>query len=347
MRAVLQDRYGGPEVLRVGEITRPEPGSGEVLVRVGAASIHPDIWHVLTGRPWVMRLFGRPALRRPRNPVPGIDLAGEVVGRGKGAARFAVGDRVFGETVAGFQWQNGGAFAEYATAPESALVRMPENIGMEEAATVPTSGLIALQGIRDELRVAAGQRVLVTGAGGGVGSFAVQIARAYGASEVTGVDVPAKHELLRDLGCDRVIDHTSENPASPADRYDAVLDVVGSLSLAELRHVIAPGGTYALTGHDHFGARGRRLLGGIGPVARLAVVSPFVSELKILRMPHDSKQERLDVLASLIADGALRAPLGGSYPLEAVGDALRQLIAGKVRGKIVLRPDSAPPHSVA
>ena len=342
MRAVLQDRYGGPEVLRVAEIPRPVPGPGEVLVRVGAASIHPDVWHVLAGRPWVMRLYG-PALRRPREPVPGIDLAGEVVARGGGAMDFAVGERVYGESVAGYQWQNGGAFAEFATAPQAALATAPAGLSDIEAATVPTSGLIALQGVRDELRVRPGHRVLVTGAGGGVGSFAVQLARAFGAAEVTGVDLAAKHDLLRRLGCDRVIDHTSEEVGAETDRWDAVLDVVGSLSVRALRRVLAPGGTYALTGHDGFGARGRRLLGGIGPMFRLMAMSPLLPEVPAFRSSPDGKRDRLELLRELIERGQLRAPLDRAYPLEAAGAALRRMMAGDSRGKIVLVPGQTGP----
>lgn len=338
MRAVLQDGYGGPEVLSVGEIPRPEPGPGEVLVRVGAASLHADVWHVLSGRPWLItRLVGL-ALRRPKNPVPGIDLAGEVVALGEGVSALTVGSEVFGEICGGYQWRNSGAFAEYVVAPEKALVTMPSALSFAEAACIPTSGLIALVGLRDELRVADGDRVLVVGAGGAVGSFAIQIARALGAKEVVGVDAAAKHDLLRRLGCDRVIDYETENPYAETDRYDKVLDVVGSARLSDLRRVIAPGGACSITGHDRFGADGKRLLGSVPRVIGLLALSPFIGVLAGLRLPKDSLPDRLELLRRMTEEGQIVPPLDRVYPLEDVRTAIADLMAGQISGKAVMSP---------
>src|SRR5918997_4152952 len=190
MKAIVQDRYGPPDVLELRDIDKPVVNDGEVLIRVHAASVHPDVWHVLRGLPYVLRIMGA-GLLRPKNSIPGTDVAGHVESVGKEVALFQPGDEVFGESVRGHQWHNGGAYAEYVSVPENALALKPDNITFEQAAAVPTSGLIALQILPNEGRLQPGQSVLVNGAGGGVGAFAVQIAKAYGA-EVAGVDNPEK-----------------------------------------------------------------------------------------------------------------------------------------------------------
>ena len=202
MKAVVQDRYGSPDdVLQLREIDKPVVGDNEVLVRVRAASVHPDVWHVVTGRPYVLRLMGA-GLLKPKNPVPGTDVAGLVESVGKDVTRFRPGDEVFGETHSKLQWRNGGAFAEYVSVPQDTLALKPEGIAFEQAAAVPTSGFIALHNLQDGGQIQPGESVLINGAGGGVGTIAVQLAKAYGA-RVTGVDTTEKMELVRSLGADQ------------------------------------------------------------------------------------------------------------------------------------------------
>ena len=253
MLAIVQDSYGSADVLQLREIPTPVVGDREVLVRVRAASVHPDVWHVLTGRPYVLRIMGA-RVRRPRNRVPGTDVAGRVEGVGRSATRFRPGDEVFGECVRGHQWHNGGAFAEYVAVRERELARKPARLTFERAAAVPTSGLLAMQGVRDQGGVQAGQRVLVNGAGGGVGSFAVQLANASGAV-VTGVDVAEKLDVVRAAGADRVIDATHEDFTRTGARYDLIVDVPGNRPISECRRALTPSGTYVLIGHDGFGPR--------------------------------------------------------------------------------------------
>ena len=206
MRAIVQETYGALDALSLGEIPRPDPAEDEVLIRVRAASVHPDVWHVVAGRPAVLRLMGS-GVRRPKDKVPGTDVAGVIESVGAAVTRFRPGDEVFAETIRGVQWRNGGAYAEYATAPEEGVALKPPDVSFEEAAAVPTAGLIALNNL-PQSRVLPGHRVLVNGAAGGVGAIAVQLAKAYGA-HVTGVDHTRKLALVRSLGADRVIDYTA------------------------------------------------------------------------------------------------------------------------------------------
>jgi NADPH:quinone reductase-like Zn-dependent oxidoreductase len=334
MKAVVQDRYGAPdEVLRLEEIEEPVAGDGEVLIRVRAASVHPDVWHVVLGVPYLLRLMGA-GLRRPAGRVPGTDLAGVVEAVGRNVTRFQPGDEVFGEIVRGHQWHNGGAYAEYATAREEALAPKPANITFEQAAAVPTSAYIALQGLRDEGRIRAGERVLVNGAGGGVGVFAVQLAKAFGA-EVTAVDSAEKLELLRSIGADQVIDYAREDFTRGDARYDLILDIPGNHSLSECRRVLTPEGRYVLIGHDRFGAPGRRLAGGVPRALGLLALSPFVRQLPGPPKRPDSR-ERLALLTELIESGKLVPVVDRTFPLAEVPAAIRYLAEGRVRGKIVV-----------
>jgi NADPH:quinone reductase-like Zn-dependent oxidoreductase len=224
MRAIAQDVYGSAEVLHLAQVPRPVPAEHEVLVRVRAAGLDRGVWHLTRGLPYLARLaFG---LRKPKNPIPGMDLAGIVVAAGPSVTRFAIGDEVFGS--------GRGSFAEYAVAREDQLAIKPANLTFEQAAAVPVSAVTALQGLRDAGRIEPGQKVLVIGASGGVGSFAVQLAKAFGA-HVTGVASTAKLDVVRSLGADRVIDHTREDFADGASRYDLILDIAGNPSLARLR----------------------------------------------------------------------------------------------------------------
>ena len=234
MKAIVQHKYGSPgDALRYQDVAQPVAGDGEVLVRVRAASVHADVWHVVTGRPYVLRLMGS-GLLKPKNPIPGTDMAGIVEAVGKNVNQFKPGDAVFGECAKGFQWVNGGAFAQYVCVSPDALAIMPVNVSFEHAATVPTAGLIALHNLQNYGSVQPGRRVLVNGAGGGVGSIALQLAKAYGA-HVTAVDSPQKLDMLRALGADHVIDYTQTNFTQRGEHYDLIFDVASNLSLSDCK----------------------------------------------------------------------------------------------------------------
>ncbi|WP_049566848.1 NAD(P)-dependent alcohol dehydrogenase [Nonomuraea sp. SBT364] len=333
MKAVVQDAYGSPDALEVREIGRPAVADDDVLIRVRAASVHPDVWHVVSGRPYVLRLMGN-GLTRPKNRIPGTDMAGQVESIGKGVTRFRPGDEVFGETVRGLQWRNGGAFAEYVSVPQSALALKPGNVTFEQAASVPTSGLIVLQNL-PEGRVRAGQSVLVNGAAGGVGAIAVQLAKAYGAS-VTGVDHEAKLDMVRALGADRVIDYTREDFTRKAERYDLIFDVPGNHSFADCRRVLNPDGMYVLIGHDHFGGVGSRMLGSLPHFFRLMALSPFRKQLPKPSASTPGKQELMTVLQGHLAAGTITPIVDRTFALDEVPQAIRYLAGGTARGKVVV-----------
>jgi NADPH:quinone reductase-like Zn-dependent oxidoreductase len=333
MRAVIQDRYGSPDHLRVREIDRPPVGDDEVLVRVRAASVHPDVWHVVTGRPALLRLMGS-GVRRPSCRVPGTDLSGVVEATGKDASRFQPGDEVFGETLRGNSWRNGGAYAEYASVPEDVLARKPAHVTFEQAAAVPTAGFIALLNIPAD-RLKPGRRVLVNGAAGGVGSLTVQLAKAAGA-HVTAVDHTGKLDLLRSLGADDVIDYTAEDFTQGSPRYDLIVDIPGNHSFAECRRVLNPDGLYVLIGHDQFGRDGRRLLGSVPRFAKLAAQSMVVGQLRKVTSAGLSKKDAMVTLAKHLEAGELTPVIARTYPLEEAAAALRHLMAGEPLGRIVL-----------
>lgn len=341
MDAVVQNGYGSPDRLELAEVEPPEVDDDEVLVRVRAASVHPDVWHVVTGRPYVLRVMGA-GLREPTNPVPGTDVAGRVEAVGERVTRFEPGDEVFGETVAGRQWVNGGAYAEYVAAPAEALAHVPENLSAERAAAVPTSGLIALQGVHHQGRVRPGQTVLVNGAGGGVGTFAVQIATAYGAT-VTGVDAPEKLDLIRSLGADRAIDYTREDFTRGDERYDLVLDVPGNYRFSRCRRVLAPDGNYVLIGHDRYGAVGRRVFGSLPRFLKLMALSTVVDQLSGMGLSTPDRSESMSVLTELLEAGEVTPRVDRTYPLDEVPEAIRYLESGRVRGKVVVRVSDRPP----
>jgi NADPH:quinone reductase-like Zn-dependent oxidoreductase len=247
-------------VLHARDIPRPVVGRGQVLVRVRATSVHADVWHAVNGIPYVLRLMGS-GLMAPRRQVPGTDLAGEVISAG--GTRLAVGDRVFGEVTARNQWSNAGAFAEFAAVDETLLARIPADLSFEQAAAVPTSALIALVNLRDQGRLAAGQSVLVNGAAGAVGVWAVQLAKTFGA-QVTAVEAPAKLDLLSDLGADHIIDYTRQDFTQMGTRFDIVFDVVSQAPFSQVRRLLKPDGTFVLVGHDQYGRSGHRALGSLG-----------------------------------------------------------------------------------
>lgn len=338
MKAIVQSRYGPPEqVLRLRDIERPTPGDAEVLVRVRASCVHPDVWHVVTGRPWILRLMGG-GMRLPENPVPGTDVAGIVEAVGRSVTRFAPGDAVFGETHSQLQWVNGGAFAEFVAVPEETLASKPENVGFEQAACVPTSGFIVLLNLRGGARVEPGMEVLVNGAGGGVGSIAVQFAKANGA-RVTGVDRGDKLEMIRSLGADAVVDYTREDFTRGGERYDLILDVASSLSLRACRRALSPDGIYLLIGHDHFGKARGRVLGSVPRVLGLMAASLFSRHLprsEGTRAP--TKSEAIAVLSELLATGELTPVIDRIFPLEEVPAAMLHLQSGRACGRIVIAP---------
>lgn len=337
MKAIIQDKYGPPDdVLRFREIEMPMVGEDDVLVRVCAASVHADIWHVVTGQPYVLRLMGG-GFFRPENPVPGTDMAGIVESVGRNVTRFRPGDEVFGETVKENLWTNGGTFAEYVSVHQNALEFKPKAISFELAAAVPTSGLIVLNNIQGQRRIRSGQKVLINGAAGGVGSMAVQIANAYGA-QVTGVDSTGKLDMVLSFGADRAIDYTKEDFTRLGERYDLIFDIASNLSLADCRRALAPTGIYILIGHDHYGRAGRRVLGSLPRFFLLAAISPIVRQLpKMFYAPLD-RRETMPILKKLLETGKLRPVIDRIFPLSRVTEAIRYLQEGNSCGKIIIVP---------
>lgn len=334
MKAIVQRRYGKTDVLRLEEIDRPTPADDEVLVRVRASSVHADVWHVMTGQPYVLRLMGA-GLTKPKHPVPGTDLAGIVESVGKSVSRFAPGDEVFGETLRGMQWVNGGAYAEYATAPEFALEHKPANVTFEQAAAVPTAALIALYNLRTEGQIRAGQQILINGAGGGVGTIALQLAKAFGAT-VTCVDCAEKLETLRQLGADRVVDYAQVDFTRAEERYDLIFDIPGNHSFSECKRALSPEGVYVLIGHDNYGQGMHRWFGQIPRMLRLMVLSLFTKQLPRISTSMPDKKEPMALLKQLLETGKLTPHIDRTYPLAEVPRAIGYLQSGKAIGKIVV-----------
>ena len=304
-----------------------------MLVRVRAASVHADVWHVMRGVPYVLRIMGA-GLRAPKDLIPGTDLAGVVESVGRNVTRFSPGDEVFGQSLVANLWRHGGAFAEYAAVSEARFERKPAGLTFEQAAAVPTSGSLGVQAVRDEGRVQAGQKVLINGAGGAVGTFAVQIAKAYGAN-VTGVDADGKLDTIRSIGADRAIDYMQEDFTRSGERYDVILDIAGNHTWPEIRRALAPDGTYVLIGHDQYGASGHRWFGSLGRFAKLMVMAPFVKQLHPFRAVKDPG-DRLVVLKELIEAGKVMPVIDRTFPLSEVPEAIRYLESGQVRGKLVV-----------
>jgi NADPH:quinone reductase-like Zn-dependent oxidoreductase len=335
VRAIVQDRYGPyREVLGVRELPRPAVGSEQVLVRVRATSVHADVWHAVNGIPYVLRLMGS-GVRTPKRTVPGTDLAGEVVHVGGEVSKLRPGDRVFGEVTHTNQWSNAGTFAEYAAVDASLLAPIPEHLSFAEAAAVPTAALIALMNLRDQGRLSEGQRVLVNGAGGAVGVWAVQLAKVFGA-EVTAVDAPAKLDLLRELGADHVIDYTERDFTGMGVRYDMVFDIVSQAPFRQVRRVLEPDGTFILIGHDQYGRSGHRILGGLGRMLPLMAVSPVVKQLPGIRSGH-SRAENWATIVDLLTHQRIRPVVDDrTFPMEQAVDALDYLTTGAAKGRVVL-----------
>jgi NADPH:quinone reductase-like Zn-dependent oxidoreductase len=322
MRAIVQDAYGSAEVLRPAEIDRPDIAANEVLVRVHAAGLDRGTWHLMTGTPYLMRIIGF-GFRRPKNPVPGLDVAGTVVAVGAEVSRFQPGNEVFGISR--------GSFAEYAAAREDKLARKPANLTFEQAAVVPVSGLTALQAVRDTGRVEAGQQVLVIGASGGVGTYAVQLAKAFGA-HVTGVCSTAKVDLVRSIGADGVIDYTREDFADGRRRWDLILDIGGNSRLSRLRRALTPTGTLVIVG----GEGGGKITGGIGrQLVRAPLLSLFVRQ-RLTMLTNKEHHSYLEALRPLIETGQVTPAVDKIYPLADAPAAMRRLEGGQARGKIAI-----------
>jgi NADPH:quinone reductase-like Zn-dependent oxidoreductase len=321
MKAIWQNVYGSPDVLQVLDIPQPVAGDGEVLIQVRAASLHIGDWHVMTGLPYMLRVIGF-GLRVPNAHVRGVDVAGTVSAVGNNVTEFKVGDDVFGTCA--------GAFAEYACAAEGNVAHKPANLDYADAAAMPTSSFAALQALRDRGEIKAGQRVLIVGAAGGVGMFAIQIAKSFGA-EVTGVCSTSKTEVVRSLGADHVIDYTKEDFTRSAEPYDIILDVGGSRTLSDLRAVLKPSGVLVLIG----GEGGGRVLGGTGKWIHALALSPFVSQR--LR-PLSTVPNKRDLLAvkALIEAGNLKPVIDRAFTLSEVPNAFRYLATRRGQGKIVV-----------
>jgi NADPH:quinone reductase-like Zn-dependent oxidoreductase len=321
MKAIVQDTYGSADLLELRDIDKPEITDDEVLVRVRAAGVDRGVWHVMTGLPYPIRLAGY-GLRKPKTPVQGADLAGVVEAVGKDVTRFQPGDEVFGIGK--------GAFAEYARAPESKLAPKPANLTFEQAAVVAISGLPALQALRDKGRVEPGQKVLIIGASGGVGTYAVQLAKAFGA-HVTGVCSTTKVDMVRSLGADHVIDYTQEDFTRSGQRYDLILDIGGNPSLSRLRRALAPKGTLVIVG----GEAGGRWLGGNDRQLRALLLSRFVGQRLTTFISKENHEDML-VLKELIEAGKVTPVIDRTYQLSEAPQAIRYLEHGHARGKVVI-----------
>ncbi|MBD3297624.1 MAG: zinc-binding dehydrogenase [candidate division Zixibacteria bacterium] len=322
MKALMYEEYGSPqEVLRLREIDKPTQNDDHVLVRVRAAGVDPGIWHLVTGLPYLVRIMGY-GFSKPKATVPGWDLAGHVEGVGKNITQFKPGDAVFGV--------GNGSFAEYICTREATLAHKPANLSFEKAAAVHASGVTALQALRDEAGLQAGQSVLVIGAGGGVGTFTVQIAKAFGAS-VTGVCSTGKMDIVRSIGADHVIDYTKDDFTKSGQRYDVIIDTAGNRLLKHIRRALAPKGTLVIVG----GEEGGRLIGGLQRSIGGMILSLFIGQRIRMQMPKTADND-LNVLKEMLAAGEITPILDRSFPLDEAVAAIRYVQDGKARGKVVV-----------
>jgi NADPH:quinone reductase-like Zn-dependent oxidoreductase len=320
MRAIVYTEYGPPEVLQFTEVAKPAPEDAEVLIRIRAASVNPLDWHFMRGTPYFVRILA--GLRKPKATRLGVDVAGQVEAVGRNVTQFQPGDAVFGACK--------GAFAEYVCASEDSLVLKPANLTFEQAASVPVAAITALQGLRDKGQIQPGQRVLINGAAGGVGTFAVQIAKWFGA-EVTGVCSTRNVDLVRSIGAHHVMDYTREDFTRSGRRYDLIFDLAGNHSLSDCRRALATEGTLVLVGGPDKG----RWLGPLPGVLKAVVLSKFVRQKLRLFLAH-SNQADLIVLRELLEAGRVAPVIDRSYPLSDVPEAIRYLEAGHARGKVVV-----------
>ena len=323
VKAAEYKRYGPPSVLEVVEVAAPVPGDDEVLIAVRAASVNPLDVHFMRGRPWPVRLAM--GLRRPKRTRPGVDLAGIVEATGRNVTQFKRGDAVFGSC-------RGGAFAERVCAGEDKLAAKPDSLSFEQAAALPVAGLTALQGLRDKGRLQPGQRVLINGAGGGIGTFAVQIAKAFGA-EVTAVCGADKLSLVRGLGADRTIDYRTEDFSQRGERFDLIFDAVGNLWFPACRRILSSGGILVAAGG---GGPGPPRLGRLAARMLTGLLWSLLSRRKFVVLMAKLRAEDLTRLAALVETGKLTPVLDVRQGLEALPDALRQVQSGHARGKLVI-----------
>ena len=328
MKAMTQAAFGSADVLQLSEVPRPSPRAGEVLVRVCAGSPNPWDWHFMRGLPYISRLAGA-GLRKPKNSILGSDVAGYVEAVGTRVTQWHPGDAVYGFVGAG-------AFAEYVAVPEQFLGAKPANLTFEQAATVPLAGMTALQGLRDVGEVRAGQQVLVIGASGGVGTFAVQIAKSFGAT-VTGVCSTPNLDLVRSLGADHVLDYTSDDITRSDATYDVIFQLAGTTAPGAFRRILTPTGRLVLSSGDSTG----RFLGPMNRMIGATLLSAFVSQTLRPLTTRRSRQD-LDQLRDLIENGHVTPVIERTYPLGATADAVRHLETGRVRGKLAI---SVPPRS--
>ena len=321
MKAIVYHNYGSPDVLKCDEIEKPTAGDKEVLIQVRAASVNPLDWHFMRGSPLALRIGT--GLRKPTNPRLGVDVAGQVESVGRNVKQFKPGDEVFGACR--------GAFAEYACASERTLVKKSDQVTFEQAAAVPVAALTALQGLRDKGHIQPGQKVLINGAAGGVGTFAVQIAKSFGA-DVTGVCSTRNLDVVRSIGADRVIDYTQEDFTKGTQRYDLILDCVGNHSFSARRRVLNHNGICVMVGGPNEG----RWIGPLaGPLKALAL-SRFVSQNFVLILTRLGKKDDLTVIQELIKAGKVTPVIDRHYRLSEVPAAIRYLEAGHARGKVVI-----------
>ncbi len=322
MKAIVQDEYGSANVLRLDDIDKPEPEDDDVLIQVHAAGFDPGVWHLMTGLPYLVRILGF-GLLRPKTRVRGRDVAGTVEAVGKNVTTFKAGDQVYGTCD--------GAFAEHVCGKSTQFALKPANLSFEQAAAVPISALTALHGLRDAGQLKPSQQVLVIGASGGVGTFAVQLAKAFGA-EVTGVSSTAKTDLVRSIGADHIIDYSLEDFTDGTRRFDIILDTGGRRPLSRLERALSPQGALVIVG----GEGGDRLLGGFQR-QMLAPLRSLLSKRKLLGLMPNERQEDLLILKELIEAGKVTPVVDKCYPLSQAAEAIRYWEQGNARGKIVIR----------
>jgi NADPH:quinone reductase-like Zn-dependent oxidoreductase len=334
LKAVVQHRYGrAQEVLSLREVEKPVPRDNEVLVRVRASALHPDVWHAVAGSPLIFRLMGA-GMRRPKQSIPGMDVAGSVESVGRNVTRFKPGDEVFGVTLF-MRLGNGGAFAEFAAVREDLLANKPSHVTFEQAATIPTPGVITLINLRPQ-RIEPHHHVLINGAGGNVGSLALQMAKARGA-RVTGVDSPQKLEMIRSLGADCVIDYTREDFTRGDERYDFILDVASTSSFAACKAVLAPGGRYWIVGHDHFGKATGRVFGSIPRMIFFMLSSNFRKGSEPdFKFPPPG--DLMETLRRQLDAGELTPIVGKVFSFAEARIAMQCLEEGTTVGRIAIVP---------
>ncbi len=322
MQAIVYKKYGSTSVLALKEVAAPIPKDNEVLIKIHATSVNSWDWDLLRGSPFVVRLAGG-GLTKPRKPILGCDIAGKITVIGKNVKRFKPGDDVFGD-ISQYGW---GGFAEYVCVPEKALIKKPVSITFEEAAAIPQAGVMALQGIRDYGKVAPGKKVLINGAGGGVGTFAIQLAKYYGA-EVTAVDHTNKLDFMLSLGADHVIDYTQEDVTQKKLKYDFILDVVGHHSIFDYKRILKPKGIYSMVG------------GHTSLIFQSLCIGPLLSIIENKKMGILAHQPNkgLDFLLSLIDKKNVTPIIERCYSLKEVSEALEHIGEGRVKGKIIITP---------